>query len=260
VVGVSGGGDSNALLSGLLGSGKFEKSQIIPVMMMGIPDWDLGLERAQSQCADLGLDLQIVGSDEVNTLLGRSSNERDWVGDFESTYRDSDLEVIGTLAVRLALSAIARRHNAQAAVTGLNLEDILAECLLATLRGEPPLPFPTRQIDDVTFWYPMYRCPKKIIDGCNPKLSLQNYADRYPSYMYWRAAAYHLAQQIGCAQVGMEFQPLQGFQALSKKSPRKPIYKSELGFSIAADVSDQHLSKWRKFISGNRHGPLRSIA
>jgi hypothetical protein len=259
VVGVSGGGDSNALLDGLIGSGKFQRSQIIPVMMMGIPDWDLGLERAKAQCARLGLDLQIVESQKVNELLGRSASSEGRVTDFESIYADSDLEVIGTLAVRLALSSVVRLSGAQAAITGLNMEDILAECVLATLRGEEPLPFPIRQLDNVTFRYPIYRCPKKIIDGCYPKLSLQNYGDRYPSYMYWRAAAYHLAQQIGSAQVGMEFNLLDEFETLSKNSKRKPAYNAKLGFSIPANVESRPLVKWKKFTSGDRRGTLQSI-
>ena len=164
-------------------------------------------------------------------LLGRSAGSQDWIGDFEAIYPDSDLEVIGTLAVRLALSAVARRVGAQAVVTGLNLEDVLAE----------------------------YRCPKEIIDGCYPKLSLQNYADRYPSYMYWRAAAYHFAQQIGSTQTGMEFNLLDGFEILSKTSNRTAIYRPEIGFSIASEIKPEDLKQWQKFTSGDQRGKLQSI-
>lgn len=259
VVGVSGGGDSNAMLTALVRSNRVERSQIIPVMMMGIPDWDAGLDRAKTQCDILGLDLTIVDSFQVNDLLGRSHDSPDWIGDFETTFPNSDLEVIGTLAVRLALSSVVRRTRAQAAITGLNLEDTLAECLLSTIRGERPLPFPVRELDDVSFWYPLYRCPKKIIDGCHPKMSLENYGNRYPSYMYWRASLYHLAQQIGCAQVGMEFHLLDGFKKLSDKLNRKPVHRFDLGLSVAADVEDNHINKWKTFISGSRRGTLRPI-
>lgn len=77
--------------------------------------------------------------------------------------------------------------------------------------------------------------------------------------MYWRAAAYHLAQQIGSAQVGMEFNLLDEFETLSKNSKRKPVYNAKLGFSIPANVESRPLVKWKKFTSGDRRGTLQSI-
>ncbi|MBU1538367.1 MAG: hypothetical protein KKC29_02830 [Alphaproteobacteria bacterium] len=248
VVGVSGGGDSNTLLHALAADSRISVSQLVPVMMLGIPDWDRGVDRAREICADLGLELRIVDRSQVNKLLGRSGSD-DWPSAFEAHYPDTDLEVIGTLAVRLALSHVARDVGAQAAVTGLNIEDLLSECLLSVFRGRPPLPFPVRTIDGVDIWYPLYRTPKRLIDGCNPKFSLQNYDDRYPSVLYWRALSYYSAQQLATNVPGLEFVLLDGFQALATATKRTPVFSESLGFSAASDLADENIAKWQTFLA-----------
>lgn len=248
VVGVSGGGDSNTLLHALAADRRIKVEQLVPVMMLGIPDWDRGVNRAREICADLGLELRIVDRKQVNQLLGRTGSD-DWPSAFEAHYPDTDLEVIGTLAVRLALSHVAREVGAQAAVTGLNIEDLLSECILSTMRGRTPLAFPVREIDDVSLWYPLYRIPKRLIDGCNPKFSLQNYDDRYPSVLYWRALSYYFAQQVASNIPGAEFVLLDGYQKLAAAAKRKPIFNDALGFSASADLDDESIDKWQAFLA-----------
>jgi len=77
--------------------------------------------------------------------------------------------------------------------------------------------------------------------------------------MYWRAAAYYLAQQIGTAQVGMEFNLLDGFEGRSNKANRTPVYDPKVGFSTAAKIDPLHLERWERFISGERRGAAHSI-
>lgn len=206
VVGVSGGGDSNILVGALLAAGV---TNIRPVMMMGIPDWDKGRERAEEICASHGVHLRVVESDEVGRLIGAAPG-RNWVQAFEQTYPDVDLEMLGTLGVRLALTAIARECGSKIVVTGLNLEDLLGEALMCVLEGQTPLPYPRRRVGDVEIFYPLYKCPKKIIDGCFPKYSLANYEDRFPSHMRGRALAYYLAQSMNGLIPGIEFDLLDG--------------------------------------------------
>ena len=93
----------------------------------------------------------------------------DWVTDFEHIFPDIDVEVLGTYAVRLALEYIAKQVGAETIVTGLNLEDILAQCFYNILQGNIPPEFPIRRLAQVGLWDPLYQCPKKIIDGCFPK-------------------------------------------------------------------------------------------
>ena len=144
-----------------------------------------------------------------------------------------------------------KKNDTQAIVTGLNLEDILAECLFSTIKGSIPPPFPVRPIDGIPFWHPLYQIPKKIIDGCYPKYSLQNYNDRYPSKMLGRAIPYYLAQSMHGLIPGVEFDLLEGFKEISKQNKSYGVFDSQIGFTILDGLTDDVRDKWRQFIEGN---------
>lgn len=249
IIGVSGGGDSNTLIRSFIESGKVEPEQIVGVMMLGIPDWDLGKPRAEEICQKYGVELRFVTPEEVNTLLGRKNDNSDWVTDFENNFPDVDLEVLGTLAIRLSLSHIAKMINAQSVVIGLNLEDLLSECFLQVMKGMMPLPFPERQIDGVNIWYPLYMCPKKILDGCYPKYSLQNYLDRYESKLLGRAIPYYIAQMMHVIYPGVEFDIIRGFKELSLSNKNFTNYDVGLGFSTLTPVNLNERIRWEKFLN-----------
>jgi hypothetical protein len=246
IVGVSGGGDSNMLVQGLLGSGVVKHSQIIAVMMLGVPDWDLGKSRAEEICSKLGVKIKFVSADQVGEILGKKSKSR-WIEDFEKLFPDTDLEVLGTLAIRLSLSHVAKQLDAQAIVLGPNLEDCLAEALLSILKGEIPPPVPVRRLDDIDFWYPLFEVPKKIVDGCFPKYSQQNYLDRYPSKMPGRSVPYYLAQMLPSLIPGIEFDLLRGVQDLSSKYPRVGKKDPLLGFDTLNLPELRTLLDWERW-------------
>lgn len=145
-------------------------------MMLGIPDWDRGVSRAQRLCDDIGLELYFVHSNEVGQLLGTAGTN--WAGNFKKAYPESDLEVIGTLAVWLVLSHVSRKFKTNLVVTGLNLEDLLAESFYNIMRGKNILPFPVCEVDAIRICCPLYRCPKHILDGCYLNYALENYLAR----------------------------------------------------------------------------------
>lgn len=244
VVGVSGGGDSNILVGALLAAGV---TNIRPVMMLGIPDWDKGRNRAEEICASHGVPLRIVESDEVGRLLGAKEGIN-WVASFEENYPDVDLEMLGTLAVRLVLSSIAREVGAKVIVTGLNLEDLLGEALMCVLEGQRPLPFPRRKVGDVEIFYPLFRCPKKIIDGCFPKFSLANYEDRFPSRLRGRAIAYYLAQSMNSLVPGIEFDLLEGLRGISGSEWESMHDDPDLGFTVLRPISSEAKRRWLSFL------------
>ena len=100
-----------------------KKDQLVAVMMMGIPDWDLG-GRAEELCAKHDIQLEFVNADEVNQLLGRKTTS-DWVTSFEKAFPEAGLEVLGTLAIRVALEHAAKtKFDSQTIAIGLNLEDL----------------------------------------------------------------------------------------------------------------------------------------
>lgn len=187
VVGTSGGGDSNALLSALAEVAATRDLPLMPVMLLGIPEWDGAAERGSALCHELGLDLAFLDSGRVNQLLGRPASAPDWLGDFRRHFPDDDVDVIGTLAIRLGLADAARRSGTGCVITGLNLEDLLAECFLRLVQGELPLAFPVRVLDGLSFCYPLHRVPKKILDGCHPRYALANYQERSTGVMMGRA-------------------------------------------------------------------------
>jgi hypothetical protein len=246
VIGVSGGGDSNTLIEAFLASEKINAKQMIAVMMLGIPDWDRGKQRAEMICSTHGVQLKFIEAETVNKLLGRNSNN-DWVEDFEKVFPDTDLEALGTLAVRLSLMSVAESEGAQAIVTGLNLEDLLSECLFRTMQGLLPLPFPVRIIDGIPLWYPLYKIPKKILDGCHPNFSLANYRDRYPGKMLSRAHAYYLSQMLNSHLPGSEFDLLNGFKTLSKMNKSYSYYEKDLGFSVIEQLPKELKNNWLMF-------------
>jgi len=215
-------------------------------MMLGIPDWDLGKPRAIELCKKYDIELRFIESSEVDRLLGRSGSGS-WVEDFEKIFPNADLEVLGTHAIRLALFHVAREVGAQCVVTGLNLEDILAEGFLSCIQGNTPPPFPVRFIDEFNYWYPLYRIPKKIIDGCNPKYSLANYIDRYPSHMMGRTIPYYLAQMMHTILPGSEFDLIEGFKKMSNSYQNQNYYDSDLGFSTTSPVSSELKNAWNVF-------------
>ncbi len=194
VVGVSGGGDSNALLGSLVRSEIISPQNIHPVMMMGIPDWDDGWDRASSICAEHNLALRTITEGETAAILGFKDAEVDWVTRFERLFPGDDLEVLGVYAVRRVLEAIALEQDAQRIVVGNNLEDCLADALYYLCQGRVPFPKPLGRMGPVEIMYPLWLTPKSLIDGCYPKFSLENYTARYPSRSQGRAYFYYLAQ------------------------------------------------------------------
>lgn len=247
VVGISGGGDSNAMLTALADAVSDRNVHLFPTILLGVREWDQGLPRAEAICSELGLPLQVVESAEVNRFLGRAGDRLDWVGDFHRHFPHDDAEVVGTLAIRLALSHFARRHRAPSVVTGLNLEGILAECFLRLMQGAQPLEFPVRTLDGIKFCFPVYRVPKKILDGCHPKFARENHAERSIGIMMGRAIPYYLAQSVNSLIPGIEFDLIEGFRSLHHVQPREC---AALGFSTADEVSFELRERWERYLSG----------
>jgi hypothetical protein len=251
VVGTSGGGDSNALLTALVDATRNLSISITPVMLLGVPEWDAATDRAKELCGILGLPLKFVGSERVSLLLGRPGNSSNWLRDFHEHFPREDSDVIGTLAIRLALSDVARKLGTSCVVTGLNLEDLLAECFLRLTQGELPLEFPVRNLDGINFCYPVYRVPKKLLDGCYPEYALANYRERSVGVMMGRAIPYYLAQSMNSTVPGIEFDLLEGFRSLPHV---RPLTSPEFGFATLPDfeVRSELRSRWAKYIRGEQ--------
>ncbi len=246
VVGISGGGDSNTLLKSLVNNPKINKEQIVAVMCTGLDVWDSAKDRALHICQEVDVDLIFVGSEEICNIIGKQKSDN-WDEAFFDVFKDSDIDALGTLIVRKVLNHYALKHNAQAMITGLNLEDLLAESFFQLTKKKLPLPFPVREIDNTHLWFPLYEVPKKILDGCYPKFSLENYEQRNPDKLINRAVPYYFAQMAASVLPGYEFDLLNGFKKLSKTNKEPFVFDKDLGFSVTEPLSEELKGKWKYF-------------
>ena len=251
IVGTSGGGDSNVLLSAMLASDHLDPSNVVPTMMLGIPDWDLQLNSAQELCGKLGLQLHEIAGTEAARLAGVRSIDS-VVARFANEYPDADLEFLGTFLLRRVLSAYAKEQGCSLVVTGANREDIVAEGLARIVRGKLPLPAPYRRIGDVTFVFPMWKVPKKIGDGAYVRYSLENYENRNPRFSPGRSIFYHVAYALPSIAAGFDITFLDGLAQLAKleSSPIEwdPIIEDHV---VRESFDATQRRRWRSFLAGS---------
>lgn len=234
VVGISGGGDSNALLHGLMKSSK--RSLIHPVILKGTADWDAGVPRALELCERYGLDLQIVPEAEVRATLKISPETGDLIHNFERIFPGDDFEFLGTLLIRIVLGKIAAEIGTRYICTGLNLEDVLCESFYRLANGKQPAGLPVRKIGDISLGFPLWLCPKRVIDGCFPKYSLDNYEARYPCFSFGRNLFYSYVYSLQSTFPGLAEQYAHGFSEISKKLPVEYTFDEQLGFHVEGFV------------------------
>lgn len=249
VVGTSGGGDSNVLLSTLMESGYFEPERVVPVMMLGIPDWDAQVDNARALCSAHGIELNVVEESETARLSGlkdlASVKEV-----FREYFPDADLEFMGTWLLRRVLTRYAVERGIKFVATGANREDIVAEHIARVSRGLLPLPAPFREIGDVTFCYPIWKVPKKIGDGAYPAFSLENYENRNPSFSPGRSIFYYLAYWIPELLPGMDNSLLDGMSKLADKDPEPITWDEDLRDHVCREGSTEaQKTRWQEFLA-----------
>jgi tRNA(Ile)-lysidine synthase TilS/MesJ len=248
VVGVSGGGDSNALLNAL--NQLRDWVHVHPIIIKGIPDWDAGVPRAQELCAKYEMELTVMEEPEVRALLGISADSVPLIDRFEREFPGDDFEFLGTLLVRLALAKHARDKGTQFISTGVNLEDALCENMFRISNGLKPAAFPARQIGDVKLIFPLWMCPKRIIDGCFPKFSLANYDSRYPCFSLGRNLYYSTIYVMQSQFPGFPEQLAAGLSKLSEQDP--VVYKldEQLGVHVERFIPFPLRQRFLKMLGG----------
>ena len=247
VVGVSGGGDSNSLLHGLSRI-RNHAMTLHGVIIKGIPEWDLGVPRARELCDSYGIELTVMEEPQVKDLLRIPRNSPSLTDSFEREFKGDDWEFLGTLLIRLALSQRARELNTPHICTGLNLEDLLCESMFRISTGLKPASFPSRAIGDITLLFPLWLCPKKIIDGCFPKFSLDNYDARYPCFSLGRNLYYSVVYAMQSQFPGFSEQMARGLSKLSLSDPVTYRLDEQLGFHVERFVPFPLLHKFRRMI------------
>lgn len=248
VVGVSGGGDSNALLYGMSIAAKQYDLDIHPVIIKGIPEWDEGVPRAQELSKKYGLPLHIVEDSNVREIFGVPSSGASLMERFEKEFQGDDFEYFATLIIRVVLSSLARKIGANNICTGANLEDVTSDALFRVINGWTPAPLPVRQIGDQTLVMPLWLCPKKIIDGCFPKYSLENYEMRYPCMSLGRSLYYGLTFNLQSNFPGIVERFIQGAASLAASDPTRYHRHEQLGFEVERQIPLPLLAKFERML------------
>lgn len=250
VIGVSGGGDSNALLHALSQITDHEL-RLHPVIIKGIPDWDAGVPRARQLCESYNLPLTVIEEPDVKALLGIGRNSSSLVDRFEHEFKGDDFEFLGTLLIRLALCKRALELGTTYICTGLNLEDILCENLFRISSGLKPAGIPTRPIGEMKLIFPLWLCPKRIIDGCFPRYSLENYDARYPCFSLGRNMYYSIIYSMQSQFPGFPEQLARGMSELSLKDPVIYTFDEQLKFHVERFVPFPLRQKFLKMIAAS---------
>lgn len=248
VVGVSGGGDSNALLHGL--SRLEQRSlRVHPVILKGIPDWDQGLERAEALCHSYGMDLAVVEEADVRTVLGIPQGGASLIDRFEREFAGDDFEFMGTLLIRLVLAEQAKQRGARYFATGLNLEDVACESLFRLSNGLKPASMPARAIGDARLLFPLWLCPKRVIDGCFPSFSLKNYDARYPCFSLGRNYYYSVAYQLQSQFPGFLERFVKSLSTIAAADPVEYHHDDMLGFPVERFVPFPLRQKFARMVA-----------
>lgn len=253
IVGASGGGDSNALLSAL--SECVERDKVIVVTLKGFPDWtDGATHRATLLCEQYRFRHIIVAPAEVARLCGFSVPLEHAIASFRKEFGADELIFLSTFAIQQSLIAKAKEIGARDIVLGANREDILGEALYYLTQQLLPAPFPARPFGDAVFGFPLWKVPKKIIDGVHPKMSQENYRERDPGSTPWRNRFYYLAHLLEDKALGVDGLLLEGLAKLSHENSewlKTATYASLLIGKRAKEISERNWMQWLEKVCGS---------
>lgn len=216
LVGVSGGGDSNALTTALASWGNAKGVAVTGYTLQMDPVWGSdAVERAAAICTPLGVHHEVLGPERIGELLHLPIDLADWYQQFRDAHGASAIHLFGTFLVSLVGRRLARDLGGKQYCLGFNQEDVLAEVLFLLVNGRRPLPYPVRSFGDIELLMPAWRVPKRILDACHPQLSSQAYEERNRTEAgegttWQRSMVYLLSHAIADAEPSLASSLLQG--------------------------------------------------
>lgn len=249
VVGFSGGGDSNLLLTALRKSDAFSPDKIVPVMVLGIEDWDKQLDQARDLSQRLGFPLRVIEATQSASLAGIDSVPAALTR-FKHEFPSTSVEFFGTWLLRRVLSRMADVLDARHVFIGANREDTLAEALYCIANGLRPMPFPCRSIGDVVFVSPLYLLPKRVVDAAYPSYSSANYRSRSATLDIGRTTYYYLAHVLQEALPGADLSLMSGLQNLASSGQLE--WDDNLADFVHAQADISVRRKWARVVKGGR--------
>lgn len=253
IIGASGGGDSNAMLSALSDCAK--KNRVKVITLKGFPDWtDNAARRAKLICMKYGFEQEIIESAEVANYCGFTIPLKEAINSFQQDFGSDELIFLSTFAIQQSLIAKAKQLGVQDIILGANREDILGEAFYYITQKLLPAPFPVRPFGSATFGFPLWKVPKKIIDSVHPRLSYENYLERNPGSTPWRNRFYYLAHLLEDRSLGIDGLLLEGLAKLSHGNQnwlKASQYTSLIIGREAKETTEQNWVHWLKKVNKN---------
>jgi len=181
IVGISGGGDSNTLVKSL----KDYSTQHSPTKkylcftLTLDPIWpEEGARRAQELCQKYSVDHRIFDEKAIENFLGMRASLQDFYKEFLNKFGRDTQNFFATYIIARVARKLCIQSKTNEFCLGFNREDLLAEIIFALMNGRKPLEYPVRMFDNMKLLMPLWDIPKKLLDSCYPKYSLENYQER----------------------------------------------------------------------------------
>ena len=196
VVGVSGGGDSNALIGALQAALRATGRQLVAYTLVCEPVWpEASADRAATLCRRHGVEHRVLGAPEIERLLDMRGTVPELHDAFLDRFGQDTAHFFATHMISLAGRAVCRELRTSEYCLGFNREDVLAEALFSVINGRPPLAFPVRCFGTIRVLMPVWEIPKLVLDACYPDFSKRNYEQRIPTTPQ-RGLIYFLAHAV----------------------------------------------------------------
>lgn len=220
LVGISGGGDSNTLVRSLKEYAKQNASLhgVVCFTLVFDPIWPRrGLRRASQLCKENGAVHLVYDAASIEELLGMRIGLRAFYDDFSKEFGVHTAHFFATYLISLVARKLCRMHDTTEYCLGFNREDVLAELLFSLMNGHRPLSFPVREFGSIRLLMPLWEIPKKVLDACYPKYSIENYEERLDTTTIQRSLIYYLAHSIEDIYSNLGLSLIKGIQVLFER-------------------------------------------
>lgn len=252
IAGISGGGDSNTLVRSLK---NINTKEVVCFTLVFDPIWPASAaKRAMSLCKENNVQHIILQNRDIEKLLKMRGSLEDFYMEFSQNFGNNTAHFFATYLISLIARKLCREYGTKEYCLGFNREDVLAELIFSLINGHKPLAFPVRQFGDIKLLMPLWEIPKRILDTCYPKFSLENYQERDDITTFQRSIIYYLAHCLDDIYGNLGFSIMQGTRNIFennwselKQDKNWDLYVSEYAEQVKIKEVKELLQKYLNF-------------